>query len=180
LIFAYRYWSIHVFLTSKISQNIIPLIKNIVPLSLVAILTMMAVFGFSIAADPAEEMTHIELTVTGIRGHSGTLGLGIFDNQKSFDDEVAQKSLHFKKSDIVNGTMTVSFDIEPKVCGFSILDDENSNDKMDYNLLGIPKEGFGFSDYYHSGLSKPHFDSFKLDLKPGESRKVEMKLRYIL
>jgi uncharacterized protein (DUF2141 family) len=45
------------------------------------------------------------------------------------------------------------------------LDDENSTGKMEYNMFGIPREGFGFSNYYHKGLLKPHFDAFSFSVK---------------
>ena len=51
---------------------------------------------------------------------------------------------------------------------------------MEYNFLGMPKEGFGFSDYYHTGLSKPSFDKFNFVLARGQSKYVKIKVRYIL
>ncbi|MCC6370579.1 MAG: DUF2141 domain-containing protein, partial [Bacteroidia bacterium] len=68
-------------------------------------------------------------------------------------------------------------DLKPGVYGIAILDDENTNEKMDYGWF-LPKEGFGFSDYYHSNMSHPKFESFDFVLKK-EAKKVEIKLRYL-
>ena len=62
--------------------------------------------------------------------------------------------------------------------GISVLDDENVNNRMDYNFIGIPKEGFGFSNYFHTGLSKPHFDKFKFEIKKGKVALIDIRLRY--
>ena len=62
------------------------------------------------------------------------------------------------------------------VYGLALLDDENKNTKMDYGWL-LPKEGFGFGDYYHTKWSAPHFNDFKFYLNT--DRSVLMKIRYM-
>lgn len=47
---------------------------------------------------------------------------------------------------------------------------------MDYGWV-YPKEGFGFSNYYHTGWSKPTFYEFNFNLKADKS--VGMKVRYM-
>jgi len=126
------------------------------------------------------EAQTVEVTVTGLRSEKGQIAIGVFIDEESFRREEAYLEIQFPKKDIRDGVMTVSFSLEPGVYGLSLLDDENSNRKMEYNFLGIPKEGFGFSDYYHTGLKKPSFDSFKFDLVGGQSKKIKIKLRYIL
>ena len=59
------------------------------------------------------------------------------------------------------------------------MDDENFNGKMDYNFIGIPKEGFGFSNYYHSGLTKPKLKSFAFEVIENKNTKVEVKMKYM-
>jgi len=49
---------------------------------------------------------------------------------------------------------------------------------MDYNMVGIPKEGFGFSNYYLSGFSKPKLKDFTFTVENG-SVQVSCKMRYI-
>lgn len=75
--------------------------------------------------------------------------------------------------------MYIKFTLPPGTYGFTLIDDENHNGDIDYNWIGLPKEGFGFSDYYHNGMVKPHFDTFKFQLKAGEEKKITPKIRYI-
>jgi len=122
----------------------------------------------------------IEVVITGIRSAEGQIAIGIFNDDESFQKEKPFMEKKFEKADITNGEMRVQFSLDPGTYGFALLDDEDSNGKMEYNFLGIPKEGFGFSDYYHTGLRKPKFDSFSFTLSMGQIKKVNIRIRYIL
>ncbi|HZM13192.1 MAG TPA: DUF2141 domain-containing protein, partial [Bacteroidales bacterium] len=94
---------------------------------------------------------NVEVTITGIRNTKGQMGLGVFRDNESFKKEQAYRELQFPKKDISKGEMKARFDLPPGTYGIALVDDENSDGEMEYNFLGVPKEGFGFSDYYHTG-----------------------------
>ena len=73
--------------------------------------------------------------------------------------------------------MTTSVELPSGTYGIAVLDDENSNDKMDYALM-MPKEGFGFSNFYLTGLSKPKFEQFKFGVSDA-SFSVVIKMKYM-
>ena len=50
----------------------------------------------------------------------------------------------------------------------------------DNSLIGIPKEGFGFSDYYHSTLKRPKFDDFKFTVNEDQTKRILVKIKYML
>jgi uncharacterized protein (DUF2141 family) len=58
-----------------------------------------------------------------------------------------------------------------------MVDDENGNGKIDKNLVRIPKEGFGFSNFFMEKMKKPTFDDFKVDLKT--QSKIEIRVKYM-
>lgn len=122
----------------------------------------------------------VEVTITGIRNTRGQMGLGVFRDNETFKKEKTYRDLQFVKKDISKGEMKVRFDLPPGTYGIALVDDENSDGVMEYNRLGIPKEGFGFSDYYHTGLKKPKFDSFKFTLDKRQKKSIKIKVRYIL
>jgi len=122
----------------------------------------------------------VEVTITGIRNTKGKMGLGVFRDNETFKKEKAYRELQFEKKDVSSGEMKVKFDLPPGTYGIALVDDENSDGEMEYNRLGIPKEGFGFSDYYHKGLKKPKFDSFKFTLDKGQKKSIKIRVRYIL
>lgn len=47
--------------------------------------------------------------------------------------------------------------LAPGDYGVVAIHDENKNRKLDRNFIGIPKEGFGFANNPHVGLSAPAF-----------------------
>jgi uncharacterized protein (DUF2141 family) len=121
----------------------------------------------------------VEIMVKKIKNAKGKILIGIFKDNPSFEKETPFKSIILTKEALSNGTLKVKMQLEPAIYGASLLDDENDNRKMDYNFLGFPKEGFGFSNYYFSGFSKPKFDVFKFEVKPNTNPKIEMVIRYM-
>lgn len=120
----------------------------------------------------------LKINISGIRNSSGTIRLAFYNTSESFDKE---KALFFRiepKTALSNGALSITYsDLKPGVYGIAILDDENSNQKMDYGWV-LPKEGFGFSDYYHTSMSRPKFENFDFILK-NETKTVNIKLRYL-
>lgn len=119
------------------------------------------------------------VTIKNVRNTKGNIRVGIFKNDETFQDKNADRIILYKKDNLKNGVLTVRIKLEPGVYGLSLLDDENSNNKMDFNLIHIPKEGFGFSDYVHSGLSMPHFEDFDFSVKDNATTSVTVKMKYM-
>ncbi|WP_091690927.1 DUF2141 domain-containing protein [Mucilaginibacter polytrichastri] len=117
------------------------------------------------------------IKVTGIRSPKGKIVLNVFKDKATYDDEQPYKKLTFEKSALADGTLTISCELEPGIYGFTMVDDENSNGKIDKNIIGMPKEGFGFSNFFMQKMKKPVFDDFKVDLKT--QQKIEIKVKYM-
>ena len=124
------------------------------------------------------EGQNVEVIVTGIRSDKGQIAVGVFLDDKSFQEEKAFLEMKFQKDEITGETMTFSLNLEPGVYGLSLLDDVNSDGRMEYGKLGIPKEGFGFSDYYHTGFKRPKFDSFRFTVLEGQVKKITVRMKY--
>ena len=118
------------------------------------------------------------ISITGLRNNLGTVWLGFYVNNESFKNE---QPLFFKtesKSSVVNGVLTLVYKgIKPGTYGIALMDDENNNTKMDYGWF-LPKEGFGFSNHYHTGMTRPHLNEFSFLLKE-EPKTVQIKVRYL-
>jgi uncharacterized protein (DUF2141 family) len=122
---------------------------------------------------------NVEVIIKGIRSEKGQIVIGVFKDDPTFQKEEAFISKSFPKISIENSEMRVQFTLEPGTYGLSLLDDENMSSLMEYNFLGIPKEGFGFSDYYHTGFKKPKFDAFKFIIEPDQKKVITIKIRYM-
>lgn len=120
---------------------------------------------------------NVKITVEGVRSKKGKLILAIFQDNQGFRDKKPIKRVELLKTN--ENRYELEINLEPGVYGFSILDDENNNNVMDYNFIGKPKEGFGFSNYYHKGFSKPHFDKFKFEIIDNKMKLIDIQLRYM-
>lgn len=120
----------------------------------------------------------LTIKISGVRDTKGTINLGFFSNSSDYQSEKAKITKIVKKDNLKNGTITVSFkDIPEGKYGIALLDDENNNREMDYSFF-VPVEGFGFSDYYHQGLSKPDFNKFCFVLGRND-KTIQIKVRYL-
>ena len=122
----------------------------------------------------------VDVTITGIRHTEGQMVIGVFKDNESFRKEQSYRELQIRENRHRNGEMKVQFTLPPGTYGIALVDDENSDGVMEYNFLGMPKEGFGFSDYYDTGLKRPKFDSFKFTLDKGQKKSIKIRVRYIL
>lgn len=117
--------------------------------------------------------------IKDIKTPKGQILMGIYKDDASFDKEIPYKKVQAFKTKISNGTLQVEVKLEPGKYGISLMDDENFNGKMDFNFIGIPKEGFGFSNYYHTGLTKPKLKLFEFEVLANKIPKVEVAMKYM-
>lgn len=66
--------------------------------------------------------------------------------------------------------------LKPGMYSFKFFHDENKNEKIDTNWLGIPREGFGFSNNPSMTFGPPSFDKTIFELK--ESIVIVCKPKY--
>ena len=119
----------------------------------------------------------LTIEITNIRDNNGIIVLAVFKDKDSFRKEEAFLIESYHKRCLNTGEMTVKIQIEQGIYGITILDDENYDNEMEYNLIGFPKEGYGFSNFYHRGISKPNFEDF--DFVVGEEDIiVQVKMKY--
>lgn len=142
-------------------------------LNLISLLWVMDQPAFSQNLD----VSTITLNVTNVRNKEGSIRLCVFKDQASFSNDQASKIMHLAKNELSGGKMTASIELPSGTYGIAVLDDENSNDKMDYALM-MPKEGFGFSNFYLTGLSRPKFEQFKF-LVGDTNFSVVIRMKYM-
>lgn len=143
-------------------QKIIVLNRNTqyIPQRRMARLVILILFLFESLIFPlCSYAQSVEVRVSGIRNSSGTINIGVFKDNESFKAEKSEINKIFRKTDIKKGQLAFKLELEKGTYGIALLDDENSNGKMDYGLL-FPAEGYGFSNYIHNQPRMPKFESF--------------------
>ena len=119
----------------------------------------------------------LRVQVTGLRSAKGSLLIGLYKDQASFSKKNPYLSKKIEKNKLRNGIVNFNLSLPTGTYGVTLLDDENGNGKCDYGFF-LPKEGFGFSDYYHRGLSSPKFDDFGFKLSK-DAQSVVVKVKYM-
>lgn len=116
----------------------------------------------------------LNIHVTGFRNDTGYAGTLIFCSPKGWP-EVNGDACRHNSVPIVNREATLTFTgFNAGTYAVVVIHDENKNKKMDRNFLGIPKEGFGFSNNPKVGLSAPAYEkaTFTMD----GDKTIEIKL----
>ena len=111
-------------------------------------------------AQATQQTCILRIHVDGLRNRKGVVGAVVFTSPAGWPQEV-QKSFRNNYASIgAAGSSTVVMkDIPPGNYGIVVLHDENENRKLDRNMFGFPKEGFGFANNPKVGLRAPPFAS---------------------
>ncbi len=100
-----------------------------------------------------DEKYELNLTVKNIRNNKGLVAVQLLDEE----DQVIDARYISIKDKIAS---TIFHNISPGKYAIKIFHDENKNEKMDLNWLGIPKEGFGFSLNPEIIIGQPDIEEF--------------------
>jgi len=120
----------------------------------------------------AQEAATCTLTVevSGIQNARGNILIGL--------QRDANTIIEGRVAEIDAKTMTAKavFEKVPEgVYGVSVLHDENKNGQMDWDPVGMPLEGYGFSNNPPKQMGPPPFADFKFDLQqPGKTLDITL------
>lgn len=104
----------------------------------------------------------INIQVTNIKNTRGVLRVGIINKAESFPYD----AFIGKKVPVTGKSVNIKFtDIAPGEYAIAVHHDENCNDIVDENALGVPLEGYCFSNNAKALVAPPKFKyaKFKLD-----------------
>lgn len=133
--------------------------------------------GFVMASAVLEAQT-LNVTISGIRGNKGRLCAVLFESHSDYLNENACLIYYVDKSNLSCDTCLVNIPFRPGTFGLTVLDDADGNGKMKYNFIGLPKEGFGFSNFYLTGFKKPSFDDFSFIVKENDLTRINVSMKY--
>lgn len=119
----------------------------------------------------------VNLTITNLNRESGQIALAIYNDASSFPDD-GNKAFKTKFISL-NGTavsQVVTLDLPAGEYAIAAFVDNNKNQKLDKNLIGAPKERFGFSKNPAIHFSAPTFSEcvFQVTAKKINSQTINM------
>lgn len=123
-----------------------------------------------------QETFTLSIKVSDLRNDKGQLAVALFNSEEGFPKQ--EHAFAGKLARIENGRAVVRFDgLEPGIYAAAVLHDENSNSKMDFNFVGIPLEGYGFSNDASAAFGPPSFEAAAFRLKARRSA-LPIRARY--
>lgn len=129
---------------------------------MIQLLLILLITGLHYFDQPAEELFLQEtgtiiIELETLKNHKGAILITLFSDEDGFPDEwekafrseivpITAELREIRLEDIPHGTYSLA-----------VVHDENENMKLDTNFLGIPREGYGFSNNAKGRFGPPRF-----------------------
>jgi uncharacterized protein (DUF2141 family) len=115
----------------------------------------------------------IIIEINDIKPIKGNLYIAIYDRESRFMN--MDSAYKWSIVPVTGKTMEVIFnDVAPGHYAIAVFHDKNMNGVMDKNELGIPKEGYGFSNNVVGIFGPPGFSEASFDFNGNLSLKIDL------
>lgn len=127
--------------------------------------------GLAAAASAASAAT-VEVRVSGVTGGKGKVNVAVCDKERFL-----KQCSHSGSAPAKAGETVVSLqDIPAGTWAVLAYQDENENNELDRNFIGIPSENYGFSRDARGKFGPPGFEDAAIEVK-GELTVAPVKLK---
>jgi uncharacterized protein (DUF2141 family) len=113
--------------------------------------------------------TDLTITIDNLENDKGVVRLLVFNSERGFPDQ-ADKAVESAVVEIKNGRAVIHLkDMEHGKYAITAFHDANNDGILNKNTLGIPKEGYGFSNNASGNFGPPSFSSAAFEVDGGKS-----------
>ena len=123
----------------------------------------------------AADAASLTITIENVRSADGDIYLSLYTSRAEWPDKSTREHDFMQKARA--GEVVFRLDVPPGTYAVNGYHDENGNGKFDTNFLGIPEEGYFFSNNVRPFLAAPGFDAAKFTL-PAEGRAITVHVVY--
>jgi uncharacterized protein (DUF2141 family) len=142
-----------------------------------------AVLGFTFAYLPVIAFAQlpcpgIHVKILDIRNSTGAVACALFESTVGFPTEYLRYATNIMVIKVRDKQARCDFeDIAPGTYALAVVHDENMNGKLDTKWLGVPTEGYGFSNDAKSLLGAPTFSAASFPYN-GQNLDMTISLHY--
>lgn len=112
---------------------------------------------FVLGFNELKAQSNLEIKVLNLRSSNGSVALELVDENDEIMKEINSK--------IINQICTIIVsDIKDGQYAIRYFHDENSNAELDTNWIGIPKEGYGFSNDAYGNFGPKDFEEWLFEV----------------
>lgn len=118
----------------------------------------------------------LDIRIGGVNSGDGRIMVALFDAAEAFMGDDTQTAALMLPAQ-PGGVRALIGNLPPGRYAISVYHDANGNQALDTNLLGLPREGYGFSNDARGMAGPPSFEaaSFEIGADPAT---VELTLSY--
>lgn len=128
------------------------------------------------SAQASEPGIHVE--ILDIRNSVGAVACALFEGPKGFPTEFLRFATNIMMVKVRATKATCDFaDIAPGTYALAVIHDENRDGELATNMLGMPKEGYGFSNDAKGTVGAPSFEAASFSYN-GQSLNMTIALQY--
>jgi uncharacterized protein (DUF2141 family) len=125
--------------------------------------------GQAFAQPSSSQQNILRVQLGGFRSNNGKPHCTIYNDAAAFPSHDEKALKESEAPAIANSQAEVDFaGLAPGKYALVCFHDENNNGKFDENALGMPKEGYCFSNNIHPKFSAPTFDQCAFDYRGGD------------
>jgi uncharacterized protein (DUF2141 family) len=135
----------------------------------------------AIAGDRAATVTGgvVEVRVEGVASSRGTVYASLFLQPEGFPGDKGM-AFAYRAVAAQDGSVVLVFEEVPAgEFVVAVLHDADENEELSFNLLGMPKEDYGFSRDARAMFGPPPFEKAAVSLQPGEIKTLTVKVHKI-
>jgi uncharacterized protein (DUF2141 family) len=149
---------------------------------MLAALTLVSLLGGAPTTAPSvvadEGSGVLSVGVRGLRSDAGHVLFVLYADAGAFPDDDS-KAVRKAKESIHGGVSRATWrDVPHGTYAVAVVHDENDNEKLDTNFLGIPKEGIGASNGAQGRMGPPKWKKAKFQ-HAGEATAQLIKIVYL-
>lgn len=116
----------------------------------------------------------IKVEVTHLLNSHGKISIGLFNKDNHTFSKIS-KAFKGVELDISSKKVLYTFkNIPTGTYAIATFHDENKNKKLDKNFMGIPSEGYGFSNNIRPTFRGANFKESKFDVKSNKNISIKM------
>lgn len=120
----------------------------------------------------------IHVKILNIKNSTGTIACALFESSVGFPAEYLRHATNIMVIKIRDSQARCDFeDIAPGTYALAVIHDENMSGELDTNRLGVPKEGYGFSNDAKAFLGAPSFSAARFQYD-GQNLDMTISLHY--
>jgi len=142
---------------------------------------LILLLSFSINAQFNNDSTKIQrfklkIEISKIK-HEGNLYLAIYNNAIDFNsrDRSNDRVYYGIKENVKTGNYIKEIELNKGIYSVKIYIDKNYNNKFDFNIFGLPKEQYGFSNDAMNLFGAPDFEKALFKLNINKTIKINLR-----